>query len=106
MVARAVAGAGDKQDFFVSGKTARARSAGGGGQQCIFYGRVHAGRERHFSEKIKPKIAWPSAGVRVVARPAWPDAHALGYFTGVLVVGVIGADMILIWKIPTFWQTP
>ena len=105
MVARAVAGAaGDKQDFFVSGKTApEPAQQEGGGQQCIFYGRVHAGRERHFGEKIKPKIAWPSAGVRVGCPTGLAGCDMFwATLIGVLVVGVIGADMIFDMEDPDF----
>ena len=105
MVARAVAGAaGDKQDFFVSGKTAtEPAQQEGGGQQCIFYGRVHAGRERHFGEKIKPKIAWPSAGVRVGCPTGLAGCDMFwGTLIGILVVGVIGVDMIFDMEDPDF----
>ena len=105
MVARAVAGAaGDKQDFFVSGKTAsEPAQQEGGGQQCIFYGRVHAGRERHFGEKIKPKIAWPSAEVRVGCPTGLAGCDMFwGTLIGILVVGVIGVDMIFDMEDPDF----
>ena len=105
MVAWAVArAAGDEQDFFVSGKTApEPAQQEGGGQQCIFYGRVHAGRKPHFGGKIKPKIAWPSAEVRVGCPTGLAGCDMFwGTLIGVLVVGVIGADMIFDMEDPDF----
>ena len=97
MVARAVAGAaGDEQDFLVSGKTApETAQQKGCGQQCVFCSKVHAGIERHFGEKIKPKIAWPSAGVRVGCPTGFAGCDMFwGTLIGVLIVGVIGVDLI------------
>ena len=87
----------DEKNLFVSGETAsQATDQKSGGQQYVFCRSVHAGRERHFDKKIKPKIAWPNRAARLGCLPGLTGSDMLwGILIIILAGGVFGASFMM-----------
>ena len=87
----------DEKNLFVSGETAsQATDQKSGGQQYVFCRSVHAGRERHFDKKIKPKIAWPNRVARLGCPPGLTGSDMVwGILILFLAGGVFGASFMM-----------